>query len=284
MEPAERPGNGANGFRDSVITETGLRVRISEAFVEELKLETLAEWCRELWNAALLEDRERRSPDELHIGRGSVFRCALPSGRCVVLRLCRRGGMIRSVTRYRFARKLGESWEAVRPFAELSVLEELTRLGLRVPKPVAAAVVPGGLGRTYRGFVATEEVPASVNLLRRLAELRGRPGGGTRARELCFDAGRQAGAMLAAGIFHADLHLGNILVAEEDLTYLIDFDKSCRFPPQQMNRYRERLVRRWKKSVRKHRVRYPDALLAADEGFLKGLELGVGSSRGVAKQ
>jgi len=247
------------------------QLRVNEEFDTELSTELFLSWCNELWQLAMHQDAKVLPEDVVTIGRGVVLNKELPSGRRVVLRLCRRGGMVRFLTRYTFGNNPLTSWEFARPFDELSLLADLRAVGLSVPRPVAAAVIRGTGDLFYRGFVATEEVPVAENLLHVIQELRGTPGSTALARTLCEKAGRQAATMLEMGVFHSDLHVGNILVTKDDDIFLIDFDKSSRFTPSKKDHYRDRLVARWRKSVRKHRVRYPDVLLAGEQGFLQGL-------------
>lgn len=276
--------NAAMAVRESMVPEKGApnsdlmhreqgdwALRVAREFDEELTTELFLSWCNELWQLAMQQDARVLPEDVVTIGRGVVLNKELPSRRRVVIRLCRRGGMVRFLTRYTFANNPFTSWEYARPFDELSLLTDLRNAGLRVPRPVAAAVIRGTGDFHYRGFVATEEVPVAENLLHVIQELRGTPGSTALARSLCEKAGKQAATMLDMGVFHSDLHVGNILVTNDDEIFLIDFDKSQRFSPTQKDKYRDRLVARWRKSVRKHRVRYPDVLLAGEQGFLQGL-------------
>jgi 3-deoxy-D-manno-octulosonic acid kinase len=264
----------AGGNRVELLEEEfgAWRILLNSDFSNELTAQRFTESCDELWCLAQQQDATIQPEHELAIGRGIVLMKQLPSERRLVIRLCRRGGMIRYLNRYAFAVNPLRSGKSVRPFAELEILAQLRREGLSVPTPVAAGVLRTLGGTSFRGFVATEEVPVAENLLQLIRDMRGHPGSMAAARELCRQAGVQAARMLAVGVFHADLHVGNVLVTAEDQIFLIDFDKAIRFKPSEKAKYCDLLMRRWKKSVRKHRVRFPDVLLAAEQGFLQGLQ------------
>ena len=149
-------------------------------------------------------------------GRGAAYRMTLPGGLRVVLRRCRRGGVV--------ARLVGETYVGLwpRPLRELAVTVEARRRGVAAAE-VLGVRVEGGL--LYRGAVVTAEVPAAATLL---DALRAAPDGAVR-RALATAAGRAVARLHAAGVFHADLNLTNILVHPEAggaAVVLLDFDRA----------------------------------------------------------
>lgn len=146
-------------------------------------------------------------------GRGAAYRIELPGGLRVVLRLYRRGGLI--------ARLVRETYLGLRPrpLRELAVTVEARRRGVAAAE-VLAARVEGRL--VYRGALVTAEVPAATTLLE---ALRDAPDAAARAA-LAAAAGRVVGGLHAAGVFHADLNLTNILVWARGEAALLDFDRA----------------------------------------------------------
>jgi lipopolysaccharide kinase (Kdo/WaaP) family protein len=114
-----------------------------------------------------------------------------------------------------------------RPVEELAVAEWARAAGAPVPEYVAAVVWPAW--PFYSAGLIVREVPDSVTLQ---DWLRGRN---------TDEAGAMAGPLadafarlFAAGVYHADLHAGNVLVQEADgqlELHIIDFDKSVRHTP-----------------------------------------------------
>jgi 3-deoxy-D-manno-octulosonic acid kinase len=148
-------------------------------------------------------------------GRGGVGAYQLRPDLAVVLRPYRRGGLMARVTRERY---LGMN---PRPFRELQVSEALRAHGVPTAEVVGAAVywtIPG----SYRGALATREVPGSANLWQYLQT--------TTARErgpACAAAANAVRHLHDAGFVHPDLNLQNILVrrvAAEVQAMIIDLD------------------------------------------------------------
>jgi len=154
--------------------------------------------------------------EPLGTGRGAAYRVELPGGLRAVLRVYRRGGAIARVVR--------ETYFGIRPrpLRELAVTEEARRRGVAAAE-VLAARVEGRLA--YRGALLTAEVPAAATLLealRRAADARAR-------RALAAATGRAIRTLHAAGVFHADLNLTNILVhpvPDGAGVALLDFDRA----------------------------------------------------------
>ena len=151
-------------------------------------------------------------------GRGGVVIAHAPQGDWV-LRHYHRGGLV--------ARLLGDRYlwngaQATRGFAELRLLDELTRRGFDVPQPVAARYRRSGAH--YRadlitGFIADAVTLAACTRTGRFDVL------------LAQRTGFAVARMHAAGVYHADLNAHNILVGPEKV-WLIDFDRGQLRAPQ----------------------------------------------------
>jgi 3-deoxy-D-manno-octulosonic acid kinase len=149
-------------------------------------------------------------------GRGATYRVALAGGPDVVVRLYRRGGLAARFARDRY---LGVR---PRPLRELAVTNEVRRRGVPTVEVVAARVE----GRVaYRGALVTVAVPQARTLIDAL-----RAAGDVAARSaLATAAGRAVATMHAAGVFHADLNLTNLLVhpgPTGDEVLVLDFDRA----------------------------------------------------------
>jgi 3-deoxy-D-manno-octulosonic acid kinase len=148
-------------------------------------------------------------------GRGSAWRIDVPGAGRAVVRLYRRGGLAARFSRDRY---LGVR---PRPLRELRVTAAVRARGVPAVE-VLAARVEGWL--VYRGALVTREVPAAVTLIE---ALHAAPDASTRGT-LAAAAGQAVATMHAAGVFHADLNLTNLLVhpGGDGGIVLIDFDRA----------------------------------------------------------
>jgi len=174
----------------------------------------------------------------LESGRGPVYRLELSSGMRVVVRLCRRGGLL--------ARMVAETYVGLqpRPLRELVVTVEARRRGVPAPE-VLAARVEGGL--FYRGALVTAEVPSAATLVE---ALRRAPDAAER-RRLAAATGRALATLHGAGVFHADLNATNILVRDGADVVLLDFDRARLAPASLPAAARRRNLRRLARSLAK---------------------------------
>ncbi|MBI5092003.1 MAG: hypothetical protein HZB26_06105 [Candidatus Hydrogenedentes bacterium] len=139
-------------------------------------------------------------------GRGEVLRFPIEGGAGIV-RVCRRGGVIRRLIKdsYLFLN---------RPLREWRIHVYAHEHGLRVPEPLGVCWERRGL--TFRGALATREIADAQTLSEYLS------GYGKDSGKVMMKVGGLVRQMHALGVVHGDLQVGNILVAP-DATYLIDF-------------------------------------------------------------
>ena len=163
--------------------------------------------------SAALRDGVPAALEELP-GRGAVARLRLEGGGSAILRRYRRGGLAGTFLPDVF-------WGPRRGLRELEVAHAARRAGAPVPEPLAIACsrrfLPGRL------YMVTREVEDAVPLR---AALAGSPV--AEASALLAAAARVARACHDAGLVHADLNLGNILVgrARPSSLVVVDLDRA----------------------------------------------------------
>ena len=154
------------------------------------------------------------------LGRGTAY-ALRHQGVDLVMRLCRRGGMMRFFSKSTY-------WYTglnnTRMWQELKLLEQMRTWHLPVPLP-AAAYCKVRCGLWYSGALVTEQIPKAQTLSERLQ-------GGALTAELWGQIGTVIAQFHNRGVLHADLNANNILLTEENLVFLIDFDKSEIQPPK----------------------------------------------------
>lgn len=208
------------------------------------------------------EDSSRDKLERVE-GRAKISFAFLPGNREVVLRRGMRGGLLRPVLKDSYLRPPGGEFRNVE---EIFLLDDLYSAGVSVPRPLVALVSGSSC---YRTFLGTERVKNAKNLFQMARE------GSEESLLVSVSelAGKEARKTLEFGIFHPDLHPGNVLFDEERV-FLIDFDKACRFSPSPANflRYRKGLVERFSRFCRKYGI-YQQSL---SQGFSRGLHDAVG--------
>ncbi len=182
---------------------------------------------------SLLAGPARHVPADVSLGgRGGTRRVKL-GGRILYLRKCLRGGLMRYLTRDLYLLR------PARPLVELMVTEKARAAGCRVP--VVAGVCVEEAGVFYRGWVVTEEIPGVVPWFRCYQEAdnpeRGR---------LLAAAGRAMRGLNAAGVYHADLNVHNLLVCADGEVAIVDFDKALAAAPDEVRRGERGRDRFWR--------------------------------------
>jgi len=165
--------------------------------------------------------------DKTYEGRGKPVRVELPDGSRAVLRRFRHGGLLRAFTGKYF---VGPS----RPMRELRAIETARRAGVRVPD-VLAALQRKSLLVCHEGYLLTREVPGARDLVEILTA-------GEPADALLADAGRETRKLHESGVWHADLHVKNVL-ADGGRAWLLDFDRARVYSEVSPSRRRENLLR-----------------------------------------
>lgn len=240
----------------------------------------------------ILENFSVRSDaaDIHNTGRGAVFFGSILKGgspRAIVVRKGLRGGFLsRSyVPNSLLSLDVKSSFLLLpkifpgktRMWEEFRVHSILREQGVRVPEPAFAAVRKRKCC-WYEGYFASYAVPKAINLLDHALKQENESldeessvQAESTIREYSFEAGIQAKRMLQAGVFHTDLHIGNVLVSPAGV-YIIDFDKAKKISTEEKScqRYAAALLERWDRSIVKriHSQKLKPALI---DGFRGGL-------------
>lgn len=186
---------------------------------------------RATWDAAL-RDATRG------LGRGATARCALPSGRRLLLKKLRRGGLLGPVWRDRF----------IGPARLLDNLVSPNKARIRgVSTPAARALlsIPGPPG-LYQGWLALDEIPDAQDLATRLS------GSSPPTDDELSRVMTEVRAMHEAGVDHRDLNLGNILLSDSGeagaRVFVTDLDGARLHPTGLPFGLRQRALRRLERS------------------------------------
>jgi hypothetical protein len=151
-------------------------------------------------------------------GRAAAGLAELSGVGHVVLRRGRRGGLLGGL--------LGNRYLAgQRPVEELVVAEAARDAGVPVPEYIAALIWPSG--PCYSAGLIVREVPNAMTLETWLRERKDED-----IAVIVKPLADALGRLFAAGIYHADLHAGNMLVSQgpdRPSLHLIDFDKAVRY-------------------------------------------------------
>lgn len=170
-------------------------------------------------------------------GRTGVKKIDLQGiGKLVVKQYCR-GGLLRRINRrtYLYTGKY-------RSQAEFETLHQVREIGVQAPEPVAFAVRGGIL---YHAWLVTKELPN----VRALSEVSlSAPGS---ARAVMPAVINQIRILIRHGIYHVDLHPGNVLVDENNRVYFIDFDKA-RTSTRSLRKLEHRYAERWARAAKKY--------------------------------
>jgi len=217
----------------------------------------------------------RRSGRPAGSGRGQAVSIQLGTtgAERAVVRHCRRGGV--------FGRLLGGVYfGGARPVEELRVAETARTRGVPAPEYLAAIVRRRGC--SYSGDVIVREVPGAVSLEEWLRKDAGSTG--PFMRQMAAALADTFTKLVAANIYHPDLHAGNVLVANAggDIRALvIDFDKA-RQAVALTPRLRNKMLFRFNRAlVKRHLAPRPVGLLTRVR-FCK--QLGMTSSRDEMKR
>ena len=197
-------------------------------------------------------DSEVTLSTEVLGGRGHVVRQEVPGIGPVVLKQYHRGGVMGKVNPSYYLR-LGAS----RPAREFELLNLVRSLDVNAPEPLMW-LTRGGM--IYQGWLLMREIPHIQSLAQ--AETRD-----VDSLEPILRAfAEQVEKLILAGVYHVDLHPGNVLIGHDNCVSIIDFDKARQFRGA-ANKLRDLYLCRWRRAVIKHGL--PDYLAEYVCAFLR---------------
>jgi len=188
--------------------------------------------------ADLLETKPEKQTRLLE-GRATVRIITLGETGPVAVKTCLRGGWISRFNPHYYVR-----WGKTRCQRELEFLFHARTAGVQSPVPMAYITRGNAL---YQAWLITQAITPHTTFA---ALSLSHP---EKALDLLPEISRNITLLVEAGIFHVDLHPGNILVTPGDGIYIIDFDKALFF-----NGPRKKLIQkykdRWSRAVFKYRL------------------------------
>lgn len=179
-------------------------------------------------------------------GRGAIRRLPMPGGANLLIRECRRGGVLRFVNKTRHL-------SPYRALREIRIGEEAAQRGVPVVRAVAAIIRAGRPFWTCS--LVTEEIEETIDLAEYVCWLPATPPREIlkEKRDIIDAVGRAVRKMHDAGLYHADLQAGNILVRRSTTgvdVFFVDLDKSF-IRPRLPDRLRAHNLRRLNRSIMK---------------------------------
>ena len=189
-------------------------------------------------------------------GRGTALMIKTPVGPAVLRQYLRGGWAAKFVhASYAFT-----GFDNSRPVREFEILEQLARLDLPAPRPIAALCQRRGLSAT--GALITYEIE-NTRPLEQVAE------------GMDEGAWQTVGATIRRfhdhGLVHADLTVRNILVQEGGKIFLVDFDRA-RFSEGATRAFQSNLNRLHRSMVKSKRENHQGMNETAWTQLLKGYE------------
>ena len=176
-------------------------------------------------------------------GRAEIIQENIAGLGSVVIKRYMRGGLLRYIVRQKYLR-IGAS----RSEREFEILEQVRALGIAAPEPVAWINRGGFL---YETWLVTKEVPGHQTLADISLEDE------ARAADLIPQVVTGIRKLIELGLWHLDLHPGNVLVDEAGHAIFLDFDRAQKFSGK-VTELRDRYLCRWRRAVIKHQL--PDLL------------------------
>jgi len=153
-------------------------------------------------------------------------------------------------------------WNSLRPLRELSICEAAGKSGIKTSE-VIAIVKNRVLGPIYKCRLVSKEITGAIDLMELLLNAE-KNKLVARKRQIINKTAKAVKEMHGVGIYHADLHLKNILIqsaAGKVDVYIIDLDKSRQYEKislHQRMRNIMRLDRSVEKMIRNNRVTFDE--------------------------
>jgi tRNA A-37 threonylcarbamoyl transferase component Bud32 len=213
--------------------------------IKDVSLAVKEEYA-EVFSSFALPDAKKAQGEGRQSGRGQLVQLSLTADGVerALVRRSLRGGVL--------GRLCGEIYLSIgfpRPVKELRVSEYARSHAVQTPEIIAAAVEKAD-ALFYRGAVVTRQIAYGLDLQEAALAYAPIDRESIAEKRRCIDSfGRLIARMHGAGIYHADLHLKNVLKSGDEL-YLLDLDAARIFGRMSDYRKRANLLRLYR-SVQK---------------------------------
>jgi hypothetical protein len=184
-----------------------------------------------------LLDTKPEKQTRLLEGRATVRIITLGETGPVAAKTCLRGGWISRFNRYHYVR-----WGKTRCQRELEFLFYARNAGVQTPAPMAYITRGKAF---YQAWLITQAITPHTTFA---ALSLSHP---EKAMDLLPEISRNITLLVDAGIFHVDLHPGNILVTPDDGIHIIDFDKAQFFRGNRKDLI-QKYDKRWTRAITKY--------------------------------
>ena len=201
-------------------------------------IETLFNLCKE--PPPLSNHAGRSELNDSYQGRSSCKTLLMESlaNESFVVREYWHGGMIGKIFKDFF-------WDGMRPVRELTVCEAASQGGIKTTE-IIAIVKNKTFGPLYKFRLVTKEITESIDLIELLLHS-GKNRLYKQKRQIIIKLAKAVNDMHDVGIFHADLHLKNILVQSGVgggvNVFIIDLDKSKQYEKISFQRRMKNIMR-----------------------------------------
>ncbi len=177
-------------------------------------------------------------------GRQGVTIASLKGFGSVAVKHYARGGLIRHVNNRTYVH-----WPQSRGEKEFQWLEVARAIGLAAPRPVAFAYKGQCMGPCWLVMTTIPRQRSLIQITQEKSDHR---------QSVYEGVVAQIRILIHHGIWHRDLHPGNVLVDEKGTAHIIDFDKARYL--KNRDRLTSLYIKRWQRAIAKHGL--PPALAA----------------------
>jgi RIO-like serine/threonine protein kinase len=178
------------------------------------------------------------SPGEVLAGRQSVSIIDLEDIGSIAVKHYARGGLIRHINHCTYA-----NWPQSRGEKEFHWLEVVRQIGLTAPRPIAFASTGRFIGQCW---LVTATIPRHCSLI----HISKQPD--DRRQAIYGKLSTQIQILIRHGIWHRDLHPGNVLVDENGTPHVIDFDKARYMQNRRL--LTAKYIKRWARAMAKYHL------------------------------
>lgn len=193
---------------------------------------------RQLQQLQMLFESPPLPSEETLAGRQSVTVAQLEDVGSVAVKHYARGGLVRHVNHGTYI-----NWLRTRGEKEYRWLETVRQIGLAAPRPIVFAFTGRFIGQCW---LVTAAIPRHCSLIQISRE------NDSRRQDIYRQLAIQIQTLIRHGIWHQDLHPGNVLVDENDMPHLIDFDKARYLKNRPL--LTAKYIKRWARAIAKHRL------------------------------